>query len=714
MKRAAVFLAMLVGLSLLASDKTGLLKDNAYLKTIRKDHPRLFFNKEMIPAIRATAKARPAYLNSLLRAANSLPEDAPYIELPETFTRNPDGTVKPTKPGGFQGYRMLKYAGGFESARCALAYLITQDKKYQKKAFNYLKLYVKALEFSAKGNWWMDLLGQTRINAMFAYDVIYNDLTPEERREVILPMLEYVRNAQPNGKFTFRRTIGGHTNGNYGERALEYFLGIALYGDGIADKEAEAMLKRGAALFVKTMDFRDEVAAGSGLLSTLTTGYAFGAYPLATQLFFLSWKAAFGENIAERWNQMLYYHRFVEGLTFCPDGKGNAYLHGIGDMWHTTNQVPLGAGMYTHLAWNIHFYGKKYPAVADEIYYFLRSIPEKQRDIATFYYPMYPFLLTEFDPAKVGKGKPNPLPYFHAPKFGFLSMWSGRGPQDTYASFRFGSSNGNHQHYDELSFVIFKHDFLALDSGSRTEMDHHHNFTSQSVAHNTILIHMDKEPMAPFWKAWSYKPDGKTYYNHGGQNANTKAKAIALENKPDYLYAAGDATASYSDKKCREAVRQFVYIRPDIFVIYDRVASVKPDQKKEFILHTQNKPEDMGKGMWKADLGKGRLFVQTLLPANAKSSLVGGPGNEFFASGRNWPLEANQTFKYAGNWRLEVTPAAAGTETRFLHVLQAADTGVATPARATLRQVGDEDVVTVAGRELRFKRTGKVGFRMSK
>ena len=118
--------------------------------------------------------------------------------------------------------------------------------------------------------------------------------------------------------------------------------------------------------------------------------------------------------------------------------------------------------------------------------------------------------------------------------------------------------------------------------------------------------------------------------------------------------------------------------------------------------------------MWKADLGKGCLFVQTLLPANAGSTLVGGPGKEFFASGRNWPLEPDMNFKYAGNWRLEVTPAAAGTETRFLHVLQAADTGVAAPAKATLRQEGDEDIVTVAGRELRFKRTGKVGFRMAK
>ena len=714
MKRVTAFLLLLAGLCCFATDRTGLLKDGAYLKKIRKDHPRLFFNKEMIPAIRATAKARPADFNDLKRIVDRLPDDAPYIELTDRFVRNPDGTIKPKKAGGIQGFSLLKYAGGYESARCALMYLITQDKKYQKKAFNYLKLYVKALQFSEKGDWWMDLLGQTRINAMLAYDIIYNDLTPEERKEVILPLLDYVKKAQPGSVFKFRRTIGGHSNGNYGERALEYFLGIVLYGDGIADKDAETMLKRGAALFVKTMDFRDDMSAGSGLLSTLTTGYAFGAYPLATQLFLLSWKSAFGENIAERWNQMLYYHRFVEGLAFCPDKDGKAFLHGIGDMWHTTNQARLDTGIYTHLAWNIHFYGAKNPEIADEIYYYLGNIPEKYRRISSYLYPMFPFLLTDFNPENVGKGKANTQPYFYAPKFGFLSMWSGRGPEDTYASFRFGSSNGNHQHYDELSFVIFKHDFLALDSGSRTEMDHHHNFTSQSVAHNTILIHMDKEPMAPFWKAWSYKPDGKTYYNHGGQNANTLAKAIALENTADYLYAAGDATASYSNKKCKEAVRQFVYIRPDIFVIYDRVASVKPDQKKEFILHTQNKPESIGQDMWKADLGKGRLFVQTLLPANAGSTLVGGPGKEFFASGRNWPLEPDMNFKYAGNWRLEVTPAAAGTETRFLHVLQAADTGVAAPAKATLRQEGDEDIVTVAGRELRFKRTGKVGFRMAK
>ena len=71
-------------------------------------------------------------------------------------------------------------------------------------------------------------------------------------------------------------------------------------------------------------------------------------------------------------------------------------------------------------------------------------------------------------------------------------------------------------------------------------------------------------------------------------------------------------------------------------------------------------------------------------------------------------------FKYAGKWRLEVTPASEVTETRFLHVLQASDTGVAMPFKATLRQEGDDDIVTVAGRELRFKRTGKVGFRMAK
>ena len=689
--------------------KSDLLKDDAYLKRIRKDHPRLFFTKEMIPAIRACAQARPKDLQKLKEMVDKLPDDPQYVELTDKFTRNEKGEVKPKKAGGVQGYLLLKHAGGIESARCALLWMLTQDEKYRVKAIKYLRLYRKALEFSDKGNWWMDLLGNTRINAMLAYDILYDTLTPEERRELILPIFNYIRDTQPEGRLKFRRTIGGARDGNYGERALQYFIGVTLYGDGIADKEAEEMLKRGAALFVEMLDFRDKAAAGSGLLSSLTTGYSFGAYPLATHLFFYSWKSAFGEDISDRWNQMLYYHRFVDGMTFLPDGKGQARLFGIGDMWHTTNMTPVGGAMYTHFANNIHFYAAKHPEQAAEMYAFLAALPENQRILGWWTYPMFPFLTSGFDPAKVKPGKIRELPYYYTPRFGLLTMRSGRGPADTYASFRFGGDQGNHQHYDDLSFVIFKHDFLALDSGSRTEMDHHHNYTSQTVAHNSILIHMDKEPMAPFWKAWSYKDDGKTYYCHGGQNQKEFGRAVALQSGPDFIYAAGDATGNYASEKCAEAVRQFVWLKPNVFVIYDRVTSVKPDQKKEVLIHTQNKPEAVAPGVYRADLNKGRLFVQTLLPVDAPVTLVGGPGKEFFASGHNWPLEPDVRFQYAGNWRIETAQAKPEKAARFLQVLQAADTSVAKPFPAKVRAEGEYDVVTVNGYELKFRRTGEVG-----
>ena len=47
--------------------ETGLLKDGTWIKKIRKDHPRLFFNADNLPAIRKTAEQRPAQLKELLK-----------------------------------------------------------------------------------------------------------------------------------------------------------------------------------------------------------------------------------------------------------------------------------------------------------------------------------------------------------------------------------------------------------------------------------------------------------------------------------------------------------------------------------------------------------------------------------------------------------------------------------------------------------------------
>ncbi len=697
----------------ITAGETGLLKDGTWIAKIRKDHPRLFFHADDLPAIRKTAKQRPEQLKELLARADAYPDEPQYRELTDLFTRNKDGVIKPRRPG-MHARMLLEYAGGEEAAVCALAYLFTGEERYRAKSYKFLQIFVKALQFSADGACWIDSAGNTRINAMLAYDILYNTLTPQERKAIMLPLADYTRKAQKNGGFKFRRTIGSYKGGNYGEDALEYFLGITLYGDGIADKEAEAMLRRGAALFVKMMDHRDAISDGSGLLSCLTLTYAFSTYPYATHFFLYSWRAAFGEDIAGRWEQMLHYHRYVEGMTFLPDSNGDRKFHGVGDIMHFTNTIRPDERMYTHIANNIHLFGKKHPAKAGEMYAFLATMPPALQRLTGKLYPVMTFLCTDFDPAQVKPGATTALPYFYNAGFGFLAMWSGRGEADTYAGFRFGGTQFIHQQYDDLSFVIYKHDFLALDSGSRTETAHHHNFGCQTVAHNSLLIHMDKEPMAHFWKPWGFKPDGKTYYSHGGQNSTVKGKALALQSGPDYIYAAGDAIDNYSAEKCKEITRQFVWLKPDIFVIYDRVTSVLPEQKKEFLLHFQNKPQFLNANTLFADLGKGRLFVQQLLPEQAELHLVGGPGNEFFASGRNWPLNPEKNYQYAGNWRLETTPAKADTVTRFLHVLQAADTGVAKPVPAKVQRLEEWDQVTVNGFTLQFRRHGEPGLILQK
>lgn len=719
--RILVILLLLPTVSAFASDRD-LLKDEAYLKKIRKGHPRLFFNSEMLPSIRVRANLFPNEVQWIKTYLAQIPDDAPYIELTESVMRLPDGTINPKQPGK-RASDLVKFNGSLQSVRAALLYVITGEKSYLDKAKASLRLYHKVLKLSEEGQIWMDVTAETRINAMAAWDMIYNDLAPEERRDLILPILDYIKKEQPDGGFNFRRTIGSSQDGNYGSRSLEYFMGVLLYGDGIADQDADSMLRRGVKLFVDMLDYRDAISDGSGLLASTTTAYAFGAYPYATYLFFFSWKSAFGEDIANRWEQMRHYHRFFEGMTFrmsAEAGKGYALTYGIGDIWHTDNRLEI-TPVYTHIANNIHFYKDAFPESAREMYNTLGTFPKEARLYDHWTYPFLLFLASGFDPLQIKRGPPPAARYFYSSSFGLLTLWSGRGPQDTYASFRFGSSKITHQHYDELSFVIYKHDFLALDAGSRTETDHHQAFGCQSVAHNTILIHQPEEPMPPFWTSWSYKPDGKTYYNHGGQNSRELAQPIALQSTDDFIYAAGDATKNYSDLKSREVVRQFVYLKPDLFVIYDRVASVKPDQKKEILFHTQEKPDLTDNDIWRADLNGGRLFLRSFLPARNKVELVGGPGKEFLASGRNWPLEpegyGGKPYKYAGQWRLEFSHASPVTDVQFLTLLQAADAKTEKMADAQFRQndTFDELIVTEkTGRlwQLRFNRTSQVGLHL--
>jgi hypothetical protein len=671
-----IILLLFSGFAVKSQDKTRLLASGKWINGLSKDHPRLFLNKDLLTTLKQRVQTDlKKEFETLQLFVDKLPVKPPVTLKKELFTTGANGKLIPIK-AALQARHSFTYSGGDEAVKAALVYLITKDPKYLEKAKNYLQLANHIFEWSAKNEIWVDLTGNTRINALTAYDWIYNDITPQERKDILLPILNYVKNAQPDGTFKFRRTLGGRKDGNYGERALEWFAGLAAHGDGIDDPLADKMLRRGADLFVEMMDWREHISGGSGLLSALTPTYSFINYPYTTFNFFHTWKSAFNQDITERWKQMLDFGNWFDwaAIKVTPDNK--MLYHGIGDVEHRNNDLFIHE-MYTHLAQTIHFYSDKNPDKMNLSYQIQNRLNKDQRKIDDKLFPFLPFLLSNFNPSKAEHTNHKAikeLPYFYNNSFGLLLMRSGRAANDTHASFRFGSKYANHQHYDELSFIIYKDNFLALDAGSRTEADHHHQFAPQSVAHNTILIHEPKESMPDFWKAWSYKPDGKVYYNHGGQNNNTVAKAVALQSTDDFIYAAGDATKAYSSIKSKEVTRQFVYLKPDIFVIYDRVVSVNDNQRKEFVIHFQNEPEKIDANTWYAQHG-GYLLMRTLLPEQASTNIVGGPGREFEASGRNWELPGgsdwDKNMKLTGKWRIEVSSATPVKETAFLHVLQA-------------------------------------------
>ena len=686
-----------------------------WMTKIRKDHPRLFITQETIPLLKKQAEGvcRKDF-EKIKKEVDALPVNPKLTFRNERFKIKPDGGIEYIR--GAQGIHIVRDAGAKNAVKAAFVYLVTDDKQYLFKAKNYLKMALKFFNWCLEHKTMTAWYNTSRINALTAYDWIYNSLTPQERREIIVPLLKYINSLQ---SAKFHRCTGGYNNGNYGVRSLPWYAGLVTYGDGIDDKLVKKFLSQGYALNKQMMDYRDLVSSGSGLLSAATAGYSFGDYPYASFMFLHSFKSATGEDISSSWNHMRDYPNWFDWASI----PGEKYLlqYGIGDTLHNNNRMWTGY-MYTHMAQSIHFYKEEYPEIANNAYSLIQNLPKRDKRFSK-QYPFLPFILFNFSPdLKVdSKTRINSKNAKLFDSFGLVIMRSGTSKNDTYCLFRAGSKYGNHQHYDENHFTIYKKDFLALDSGSRTKTMHHCYYVPQSVAHNTVLIHQEKEAMPPFWRPWgssAEKFDNKVYYSHGGQYQKTGAKRLAFEANKFYTYVANDATKTYRPTKCVEAVRQFVFIYPDYFIVYDRVKSVKAKQRKEWLLHIQNEPQKVDNKYYQADNNGGRLFFRNFLPENAIQQKIGGPGKQFWASGRNWPLPSGEKAfakkNYYGQWRLEVKSPETQESVRFLHLLQAGTTETPKMVSSKLKKTASQDGIELIDRkgnkwEVYFNRKGKVG-----
>jgi len=304
-----------------------------------------------------------------------------------------------------------------------------------------------------------------------------------------------------------------------------------------------------------------------------------------------------------------------------------------------------------------------------------------------------------------------------SPGPGYVYARSSWDDDATYFFFKCGDRFTAHQHLDVGHFLIYKYEELAGDGGHYDSFgsDHDVNYHLRTIAHSTILLYDPCE-------TWPNIRAGNVTGNDGGQAHNWPhhngavtdpaewykgrdlydiADIVAFEDRGAYMYVAGDCTRTYSSNKMGCFTRQIVYVRPNIFVIFDRVQSKHPDFKKTWLLQAMKVPSRTGKHLVITN-GKGRLFVQTLLPENPTIRLVSG-SQLYSYGGQDYP--PSHDTGPAPECRIEVSPSQLQCWDYFLHVLTAAGSDTDSVDEAAVNVTADQVEVSVGKRKIKFTAT---------
>ncbi len=642
-------------------------------EVLRPDHPRLFFNADTWPEVRERAEGvEREWYDAQLARVNRLRDE---------ILGDAEGAVTIDA----QDY-------GQDAARAAFVFHMTEEPAYLHLTETLLdasvRLYEERFEERRTVNWY----STSRVHAVMAWDWTRNHLPRERSDELMARLVRNVHNVLTERPMIRREHLGSYRTGFYGVRNLEWFIGVTAFDTGIEPEIVNAWLDSGYTENMRMLEHRREACGDDGGGASPTLGYTLGAYPWSEQNFLYTWLSATGENIAEDWPHAALLSNYVLWNWIAhEDGRPREF--GYGDAGHTTNIMNHGQ-LYTHMGNIRHLYGRAYPEAAALARHIQENLlPEgAQRWSNTWF--IYPFLLSDLDRVP-DPFMPEDLPLArHFENMGQVFMRSGDGLEDTYLMFACGGILRQHRHYDALHFTLYRRGFLALDSGTRYREDangeHLANYYAQTVAHNCVLIHQPNEPPARYW-------GGSVEANHGGQHSQLGSEVVAFETNDDFAYVAGDGTASYLHgneelgEKVELVTRQMVFVPPNLFVVFDRVTSTDPAYRKEWLLHTAHRPnlpaeretEDGrilgadGARWFTAEHDEGRMLCRTLLPADAQIELVGGPGREFEAAGRNWDIDTGDLSEDAlammGQWRVEVSPGAERTEDFFLHVIEVGD-----------------------------------------
>lgn len=667
MKRLTPILLSLLFISTTAFAQ---LKANDYewMKSIRKEHPRMFFTNEDISLIE---------YNAMLFDAQTY--TAMQRRLDRIFKKGLEQKEgkNDSNPSAALGYR---------ASDAAMLWAITKEKRYLDLAKMLLGKVIDNYELRVSKNLYVSGQAFPVISALCAYDWIYNDLTIEERAAIGTRLYKATYDVAWHGdglrKKRSRENVGGPKTSFSGSAVLPWYIGLTFYGEGIDDEECLKMLRSGYDQHQQMTAFRAKMLGKSGGFNSGTISSGFEIYPYAEINFIYSFMSATGVDIVPQMSYMMGYLSYLDWMCL----PGNREF-GIGDSNHYGNKLPRR--LLVHIKEIANLMVKHHP----KKFNWFSSLVARYNDGNTrpstmSFLPLLHRYHFDNDEAPIVTDAPNK----QSKRFGNLGhivMRSGLDDRDTYAVFLTERRDRNRQHYDLNHFVIYKNGFRALDSGARPQPGiHTSHYYGRTVAHNCVTIYMPGEKLPKYWGKPAKHEINAPVPNDGGQRVNKGGKLLAYKENRDYVYIASDATKCYHPNKAEQVVREFIWIKPDIFVVYDRVVSDKPEYDKRWLYHTASEPIMNGKMEFSEVSQGGKSICRTLLPTKAVVELVGGDGKQFWSDGKNWPIPEyrpeqpmykrskntpNNKYPLVGQWRVEVSPKKVAATNHFLHIIQVGD-----------------------------------------
>ena len=197
----------------------------------------------------------------------------------------------------------------------------------------------------------------------------------------------------------------------------------------------------------------------------------------------------------------------------------------------------------------------------------------------------------------------------------------------------------DHNHLDAGSFQMVRADrWMTKEStGYATQFN---GCTSRDArAHNTILVNGRGQANA--------YPDGQP-------------EILAIQTSRDFFHAAVDLTKAYRASKSShpdrddnpvvvKCIREFIYIRPDVLIIFDRLETSDPEAEKTFVLHFPTKPkyekDDPFGVTYTSENGGSQFVSHTVYPENVEYKLIDESdveGKKAAPGFYQWRLETNQ------------------------------------------------------------------------